>query len=130
MPDADVPAEILAIIETIAGAIRDELGEEIDAYPGLRLPERADPFNRAFRAIARAILRGDADDAEVPPTLVSQALCRVAERRLTAEGWDDRQVRHLIEQEPGSPDDWLVFLILSSRPQIEPLLKLEDPDPA
>jgi hypothetical protein len=49
MPDADVSAEALALIEIIAGAIRDELGEEIDAYPGLRLPERADPFNADYR---------------------------------------------------------------------------------
>ena len=38
MSDADVPAEALALIEAVAGAIRDELGEEIDAYPG---PPRA-----------------------------------------------------------------------------------------
>ena len=127
MPDAEIPTEALAIIEIIAGAIRDELGEEIDAYPGLRLPERADPFNRAFRAIVRAILRGDVPDAEVPPTLVSHTLRQVAELRLAAEGWDDRQVRLLIEKEPGSPDDWMVFLILSSRAQIEPRLRPEDP---
>ena len=125
MPDADASAEALALIETIAGAIRDELGPEIDAYPGLRRPERADPFNRAFRAVVRAILQRDAPDAVVSPTLVSQALGQVAERRLAAEGWDDRQVRSLVEQEPGSPDDWLAFLILNSRPQIEPLLRPE-----
>ena len=41
MPDADRLPDRLATIETIAGAIRDELGEEIDAYPGLpRSPTR------------------------------------------------------------------------------------------
>ena len=38
----------------------------------------------------------------------------------------DGRVKFLIEEEPGSPDDWLAFLILSSRPQIQPLL---DTDP-
>jgi hypothetical protein len=130
MPNADASAEALALIAIIAGAIREELGEEIDAYPGLRLPERADPPNRAFRAVVRALLRRDTPGAVVSPAIVSRSLRRVAERRLATEGWDDRQVRLLIDQEPGSPDDWLVFLILSSRPQIEPLLKPDDPAPA
>ena len=33
MSDADLPVQALAIIEVVAGAIRDELGEEVDAYP-------------------------------------------------------------------------------------------------
>ena len=32
------------------------------------------------------------------------------------------QVRALIEEEPGGPDDWLAFLALSAMAQIEPLL--------
>ena len=34
----------------------------------------------------------------------------------------------LIDEEPGSPDDWLCFLILSSRAQIEHLLGPGGPD--
>jgi hypothetical protein len=126
MPDADTSTEALALLAIIAGAIREELGQEIDAYPGGRRPEQADPLNR----VVRAILPGDTPGARASPALVSRSLRRVAEWRLVAEGWDDRQVRLLLEQEPGSPDDWLAFLILSSRPQIDPLLKLDDPDPA
>ena len=127
MSDPDVPAEALALVERIAGAIRDELGEEVDAYPGCRSPEGADPLNRAFRAVVRSLLAADGVPADELAASVSRTLRLVAERRLASEGRDDDRVKALIEEEPGSPDDWLCFLILSSRPQIEPLL---DPDPA
>ena len=128
MSDADLPVQALAIIEVVAGAIRAELGEEVDAYPGRQEPEGADPLNRAFRAVVRAILDPNTRGIEGTPSLVSRALRRVAGRRLTAEGRDDHQVKALIEEEPGSPDDWLCFLILSSRAQIEPLLGPGGPD--
>ena len=128
MSDADLSAEALAIIEVIAGAIRTELGEEVDAYPGRQEPEGADPLNRAFRAIVRAILDLNTSGIEGTHSLVSRALRRVAERRLRAEGWDDHQVRTLIDEEPGSPDDWLAYLILSSRAQIEHLLESGGPE--
>jgi hypothetical protein len=125
MSKPDNSSSLLNVLERIAEAIRQELGEEIDAYPGCRSFEGADPMNRAFRAVVRSLLAAD-----LPPTelnsLVSQALRQLAERRLAAEGWDDRQIKFLSEEEPGGPDDWLAFLILSSRQQIEPLL---DPDP-
>ena len=128
MSDADLPVQALAIIEVVAGAIRDELGEEVDAYPGRQEPEGADPLNRAFRAIVRAILDLNTSGIEGTHSHVSRALRRVAERRLAAEGRDDHQVQVLLDLEPGSPDDWLVYLILSSRAQIRPLLTPDDPD--
>jgi len=128
MPDADVPAGALALVERISGAIRQELGEEVDAYPGVASPELADPLNRAFRAVVRSLLEADATRGESLPALVSRTLRRAAEHRLAAEGWDDRRVRLLLDQEPGSPDDWLCYLILSSRAQIEPLLGPGGPD--
>jgi len=130
MPDAEVPAEALALVERIAGAIRDELGEEIDAYPGASSPELADPINRAFRAVVRSLLEADATPDQSLPALVSLTLHRAAEHRLAAEGWDDHRVRLLLDLEPGSPDDWLCLLILSSREQIEPLLGPGGADPA
>jgi hypothetical protein len=127
MPDDGVPAEALALVERIAGAIRDELGEEIDAYPGASSPELADPLNRAFRAAVRSLLElGDTPGPSLP-ALVSRTLRRAAENRLAAEGWDGRLVRLLLDLEPGSPDDWLCYLTLSSREQIEPLLGHDDP---
>jgi len=130
MSDADVTAEALAIIEVVASAIRAELGEEVDAYPGRRSPEGADSLNRAFRAVVRAVLVPSSSAARDADSLVHWALRRVAEQRLAAEGWDDHQVKMLIDEEPGSPDDWLCFLLLSSRAQIEPLLAPDDPDRA
>jgi len=130
MPDADVPAGALALVERIAGAVRDELGEEIDAYPGASSPELADPINRAFRAVVRSLLEAGSIPGPSLPALVSRTLRRAAERRLAAEGWDDRRVALLLDEEPGSPDDWLCFLILSSREQIEPLLGPGGTDPA
>jgi len=123
MPEAKVTAEILALIERIAGAIRRELG---DAYPGCRSPEEADPMNRAFRAVVRSLLESDIPPGVDPTPLVSLTLRQLSERRLAAEGRDALQVKFLIEEEPGSPDDWLAFLGLSSRWQIEPLLDLDD----
>src|SRR4051795_9760171 len=105
MPDADVPAEFLALVERIAGAIRDELGEEIDAYPGASSPELADPINRAFRAMVRSLLEAGGIPDSSPPALVSRTLLRAAGDRLSTEGWDDRRVRFLLDLEPGCPDD-------------------------
>jgi hypothetical protein len=127
MPDPDISPETLALMGRIAGAIRVELGESIDAYPGYRSPEAADPINRAFRAIVGRLIEAEVPPVADPDGTVSRALRLLAGRRLMAEGWDDDQVKSLIEGEPGGPDDWLAFLILSSRPQIEPLL---DPDRA
>src|SRR3954453_17086558 len=106
MPDADVPAGALALVERIAGAVRDELGAEIDAYPGASAPERADPLNRAFRAVVRALLEAGGTPGQPLPAPVSRTPRRAAERRLAAEGWDDDQIRLLLDLEPGGPDDW------------------------
>jgi hypothetical protein len=125
MPDANASAGTQTILERIARAIRRELGAAIDAYHGGRSPELADPINRAFRAVVRAFVEADDGPGANLDATVSQALRLLAGRRLAIEGWDDQQVKFLIEEEPGSPDDWLCFLILSDRAQIEPLL---DPD--
>ena len=101
MPDADVPAGALALVARIAGAVRDELGEEIDAYPGISSPDLADPLNRAFRAVVRSLLEADGIPGASLATLVSRTLRLAAEYRLAAEGWDERQVRLLIDLEPG-----------------------------
>ena len=122
MSDHDRAPPISTTIEAIAGAIREELGDEVKACPGFRNPERAEPLNRAFRAVVRPLLATDGVPDNDLAASVSWALLVVARRRLQSEGWDDLQVKSLLEEEPGSPDDWLAFLILASRPQIEPLL--------
>ena len=80
MRNPEIPADALDLLELIAGAIREELGEVIDAYPGHRDPDAADPINRAYRAVAAAILRRGAADPSRLPALASAAL-----RRLGAE---------------------------------------------
>jgi hypothetical protein len=122
MPNSDVRPATLTLLERIVGAIRKELGESIDTYPGGRSPEGADPINRAFRAVVRSLAEADLPPGTHIDGIVSRALRLLARRRLAAEGWDDDQVKSLIEEEPGGPDDWLAFLILSSRAQLEPLL--------
>ena len=126
MPDADITAEALAIVERIAWAIRGELGAEVDAYPALRDPDRADPLNRAFRAVVAAVLIADGVPASALAAAVARTLLQVALRRLEGDGHDAVRSKELIEGEPGGPDDWLAFLILSSPAQIAPLL---EPDP-
>ena len=59
MSEPDVSLASLVLLERIAGAIREELGETVDAYPGCRSPEGADPINRAFRAVTRSLVRAD-----------------------------------------------------------------------
>ena len=110
MPDADRLAGAEACLGAAAAAIRAELGAEVDAYPGHRSPEAADPLNRAFRAAARSALAGPGSAAEDLPSLVSATLRRLAEARLAGEGIDDGRVRLLLDLEPGAPDDWLAFL--------------------
>lgn len=127
MPDAD-PRAAEACLGAAAAAIRAELGADIDAYPGHRSPEAADPLNRAFRAAARSALAAEATAAN-PDALVSSALVRLAGARLAAEGLDSEAIRLLIEDEPGAPDEWLAFLLLSSMAQIAPILRPDDPTP-
>jgi hypothetical protein len=122
MPDPDELIAACEAIEAVAGAIRRELGAEVEAYPGHRCPEAAEPLNRAFRAVARALLAAAVPPAADLPARLSRALRLVAERRLAGEGLDGRDVRALLEQEPGSPDDWLTFLLLAAPTQLEPLL--------
>src|SRR4051812_47796578 len=82
MSGTDVPIEAVALIELIAAAVRNELGADIDAYPGHGSPERSDPLNRAFRAIVAAILRREAAGANVSALTVSSTLRHLTEERL------------------------------------------------
>ena len=70
-----------------------DLRAEIDAYPGHRSPERADPMNRAFHAVVAAVLRRHgAHD----PVVISTLLRCAVERHLAAEDRDDDQIRRLV----------------------------------
>ena len=57
MRDTRDPTDDLALIEAIAAALREELGVAIEDQPGFHDPDEAGQVNRAFRAMARTILR-------------------------------------------------------------------------
>jgi hypothetical protein len=121
-----------ALIEAIAANLRAELGVPIEEQPGLHDASEAGQVNRAFRVLARAILRTIAAEGEDLPGLVSWALARLARRRLESGGLDTREVDHLLGLEPGGREDWLAFLILTPWSGVEFLLPTRGPgaDPA
>jgi hypothetical protein len=108
MSDAYERTPEFALIETI----RQELGDEVEACPGFRSPDQAEPLNRVFLALARRILAPVAAPGDDPARLVSWALRRVIGRRLEAGALGELEIEILLEREPGTPDDWLVFLLL------------------
>ena len=110
MSDADVPAEALAIIEVVAGAIRDELGEEVDAYPG-------PPGARGGPTRSTAPSAPSSGRSSAPSTLGHRGHARARlpgpASRSPSGAWRPRagttaRSRLLLDEEPGSPDDWLV----------------------
>ena len=117
-----------ALIEAIAAALRDELGIAMEQQPGFRDPSEAGQVNRAFRVVARTILRTIALPGEHLPALLSHVLGRLTRRRLEAGLLDAREVDHLIGLELDGRDDWLAFLILSDWTEIEYLLQTRGPD--
>ena len=121
------PTGSLALVERIAGAVRGELGEEIDPYPGLRDPDQRRP---AQPRLPRRRPFAPGGGRRAPrPTWPRPRPARSSGP--PPSGWrptnrDAVAIKMLIEDEPGHPDDWLCFLILADLAQIEPLL---DPDP-
>src|SRR4051812_42741661 len=112
MFDASERTTEFALIEAIAGAIRDELGDAVEACPGSRTPEQAEPLNRAFRALARLVLEPLVAPGDDPGSTVSRANLRLVKRRLATLGLGDTSIKTLLDLEPGTPDDWLVFVLL------------------
>jgi hypothetical protein len=117
-----------ALIEAIAAGLREELDVTIEDQPGFHDPSEAGQVNRAFRVMARTILRTIAPPDEDLPAFLSQILGRLARRRLDAGLLDAREVEHLIGLERDCRDDWLAFLILTDWTEIEYLLQTRGPD--
>ena len=92
-----------ALIEAIAAALREELGIAMEQQPGFRDPSEAGQVNRAFRVMARTILRTIALPGEHLPALLSHVLGRLTRRRLEAGLLDAREVDHLIAPGAGRP---------------------------
>ena len=109
-------------------ALRDELGVAIEDQPGFHDTSEAGQVNRAFRVMARTILRTIVPPGEDLPAFLSRVLGRLARRRLEAGLLDAREIDHLIGLELDGRDDWLAFLILTDWSEIEHLLQTRGPD--
>jgi hypothetical protein len=101
-----------ATIALIAETIRGTLGDEVEACPGFKAPEQAEPLNRLFRALARRLLEPILAPGDDLSHLVTWVLRQLVRRRLEAGGLGEAQIRMLCYLEPGTPDDWLTFLLL------------------
>ena len=116
-----------ALLESIAGALRTELGSEIEEQPAFRDPAEAGQVNRAFRVVASVILRSIALPDESPAMLLTGVLLRLAQRRLAQSGVSECDAEFLLQVEPDR-DDWLAFLLLTTDAEIAHLLESERPD--
>jgi hypothetical protein len=128
MCDTRDPPDDITLIEAIAAALREELGDPIEEQPGFHHPDEAGQVNRAFRAMVRTILRSDVPAGDDLPAALSDVLRRLARRRLEAGRLDAREVEHLLDLEFDGRDDWLTFLILAPWSEIEFLLDTRGPD--
>lgn len=127
MPDTRDPPDDLALLEAVAAALRAELGDAIEQQPGFRHPGEAGQVNRAFRVTAAVLLRAGGRDGGEPADL-SDALRRLARRRLEAGLLDAREVEHLLRLELDGREDWMTYLILTPWTEIEYLLETRGPD--
>jgi hypothetical protein len=128
MRDTCDPIDDLALIDAIAAALREELGVAMEEQPGFHHRDEAGQVNRAFRAMARIILRPGVPDGEDPSAMLSDVLRRFARRRLEAGLLGAGEVDHLLGLEFDGRDDWLAFLILTAWSEIEHLLETHGPD--
>jgi hypothetical protein len=128
MRDTRDPPDDLALLESIASTVREELGEPIEEQPGFKNPDEAGQVNRAFRAMARTIRRPGVAAGEDLPAALSDVLRRLARRRLEAGLLDAHEVERLLGLEFDGRDDWLAFLILAPWSEIEFLLQTRGPD--
>jgi hypothetical protein len=128
MREACDPPDDLALFEAIAAALRDELGVAIEAQPGFHGADEAGQVNRAFRAMTRTILREGGPAGDDSPVSPSEVLRRLARGRLGAGLLDAREVEHLLSLEFDGRDDWLAYLVLVPRSEIDHLLETQGPD--
>ena len=130
MSEPDEHAPELALIEGFAGATRRDLGDGVEACPGHHSSDQAEPLNRASRAVVRHVLGPLVRPGHDLPGEVTRVLQQVARGRPEAGGLGEPQVRTRLELEPGTPGDWLGFLILAPWPEVRFWLGSEDQEPA
>jgi hypothetical protein len=124
-----VDTPTLATVALIAETIRQQLGDEVEACPGCTRPEQAEPLNRLFRAVVRRLLEPIVESSHDLSRVTSWILRKLTQERLTAGGLDERQIRMLLELEPGTPDDWLTFLLLVPWAEVVYWLEAADEGP-
>jgi hypothetical protein len=117
-----------ALIESIATALRAELGAEFEEQPGYRDPTEGGQLNRAFRVVARIILQAITIPQEELTALTNWVLGRLARRRLGAELLDPPEIEYLLASEPVGRDDWLAYLLLTTPEEIAHLLETRGTD--
>ena len=128
MSETRDPPGDLALLEAVAAALREELGVPIEEQPGFRDPEEAGQVNRAFRVIIRTILRASHPEDEDLAYQLSDALRRLARRRLELGLLDPPEVEHLVKLELDGREDWMTYLILTPCSEVEHLLETRAPD--
>src|SRR5262249_20232049 len=126
MREPPPPPEAPARLEAAAAAIREDPGVPIEEQPGFRHPDEAGRVNRAFRSMARSTLR--ASGREDLDGALSDALRRLARRRLESGLLDTREVEHLLILEIDGRDDWMTYPILTPQPEVAHLLETRAPD--
>jgi hypothetical protein len=131
MPEVPEGTAGFALVEAVAGGLRRELGRAMEDQPGGPDDANAGQVNRAFRIVVRVVL-GAGRTPDDPGVTGNVALDRLARRRLAACGLTGREIDYLIVDQAGGRDDWLAFLVLTAREEIELLLQSRpnDPDPA
>jgi hypothetical protein len=106
------PPDRLALLEAVAAALREELGATIEEQPGFHDADEAGQVNRAYRIVARTILATTHSADDDLGARLSDALRRLARRRLEIGLLDAREVEHLLWLESDGRDDWRAFLIV------------------
>lgn len=122
-PDFDSETAEFHLVIGLAGALREELGREIEDQPGGPDPAGAGQVSRAFRAAVRYLLGTLAPTGTDLATLLSQTLARAARVRLAEGGLADQEVEFLLgHPEGGGRDDWFAFLLLAPWEEVLQLL--------
>jgi hypothetical protein len=128
MHDTCEQSNEFALIEAIAAALREELGVAIEEQPGFHHPDEAGQVNRAFRTMARTVVRPVVVAGEDLSAILSDVLCRLSRRRLEAGLLDAPEVEHLLDLDFDGRDDWRAYLILAPGSEIEFLLQTRGTD--
>jgi hypothetical protein len=102
----------LRLVLLIAGALRDEFGQAIDAHPG-GVGSEAGDVNRAFRTAVSVIVCDGTADGDAPAIILTNVLREAARRWLAELGVRPEQAEVLVSSEPKLGDAWLAYLALA-----------------